>query len=156
MFDVNDYKLVVITGFEDNDGTIRFFGQSNEYRFHIEALKDYLYTYYNSLTEDIRVDDKRDNTEIIFYLNDIGDIVYLHSPGYGVLYIPKQISEKQSIALYDLFNSFEITPIYINYNLIKKDDEIYPEDIINYSNGNENYETLDNFFDKKPYVKEKR
>ena len=47
MLDVNDYKLVVINGLADEDGLIRFFGENSEYRFHLDALKDYLYTYYN-------------------------------------------------------------------------------------------------------------
>ena len=109
MLDVNDYKLVVINGLADEDGLIRFFGENSEYRFHLDALKDYLYTYYNELAETINADDKKNNNEIIVYLNEIGDIVYLHSPGYGLLYIPKQISEKQVVSLYDLFNSFEKT-----------------------------------------------
>lgn len=153
MIDVNDYKLVVIKGSKNEDGALHFFGEVSEYRFHLDALKDYLYTYYNELAETTNADDKKNNNEIIVYLNEIGDIVYLHSPGYGLLYVPKQISEKQVVSLYDLFNSFEKMPIYINYNLIRKEDEVYPEDIINYSDGMENCETLDNFFSKKPYVK---
>ena len=155
MFNVNDYKLIIITGSKDEDGAIRFFGEASEYRFHLDALKDYLYTYYNELAETINADDKKNNNEIIVYLNEIGDIVYLHSPGYGLLYIPKQISEKQVVSLYDLFTSFETTPIYIYYNLTRKEDGIYLEDIVDYVQGNENYETLDNFFYKKTYVKRK-
>lgn len=153
MLDVNHYRLVVITG--DDDETIRFFGESSEYRFHIDALKDYLYTYYKSLADDIDVDNEKNINEIIFYLNNMGDIVYLHSKGYGVLYVPKQINKKQIMALYNLFNSFEKTPIYINYNLIKKEDGIYSEEIINYCEGMENYETLDNFFYKKDILMKK-
>ena len=85
----------------------------------------------------------------------MGDIVYLHSTGYGLLFVPKQISKNQMMALYDLFTSFERTPIYIDYNLTRKEDGIYPEDIVDYVESNENYETLDNFFYKKPYVKRK-
>ena len=83
----------------------------------------------------------------------MGDIVYLHSIGYGLLFVPKQISRNQIMALYDVFNSFERTPIYIDYNLTRREDGIFPEDIVDYVEGNENYETLDNFFYKKPYVK---
>ena len=152
MLNVNDYKLVIIAGSEE-DGTVRFFGEASEYRFHLDALKDYLYTYYKSLAEDINADDKGHNNEIIIYLNEMGDIVYLHSIGYGLLFVPKQISRNQIMALYDVFNSFERTPIYIDYNLTRREDGIFPEDIVDYVEGNENYGTLDNFFYKKPYVK---
>lgn len=154
MLNVNDYKLVVITG-SNEDEIIRFFGKTDEYRFHLDALKDYLYTYYNSLAEAINADNKKSNNEIIIYLNAFGDIVYLHSKGYGLLFVPKQITEKQKTALYDLFNSFERTPIYIDYNLTRLDDEIFLEGIVNYVDGNENNETLDNFFDKVACVKRK-
>lgn len=153
MLNVNDYKLVVITGLEDKDGEICFFGETSEYRFHLEALKDYLYTYHNDLAESINADDMKNNNDLIFYLNEMGDIVYLHSPGYGLLFLPKQISKNQIMSLYDLFTSFEKTPIYINYNLTRQGNEIKPEDVTNYFEGMENYQTLDNFFSKKPCAK---
>ena len=86
MLNVNDYKLVIIAGSKEEDGMIRFFGESSEYRFHLDALKDYLYTYYKPLAEDINADDKKNYNEIIIYLNEMGDIVYLHSIGYGLLF----------------------------------------------------------------------
>ncbi len=153
MLNVNDYKLVIIAGSKEEDGMIRFFGESSEYRFHLDALKDYLYTYYKSLAEDINADDKKNYNEIIIYLNEMGDIVYLHSIGYGLLFVPKQISRNQIMALYDVFNSFERTSIYIDYNLTRREDGIFPENIVDYVEGNENYETLDNFFYKNSYVK---
>lgn len=152
MLNVNDYKVVVINGLEDEDGLIRFFGETNEYRFHLDALKDYLYTYYNDLANAINADGMKNNNDIIIYLNDMGNIVYLHSPGYGVLFMPKQITRNQIMSLYDLFTSFEKTPIYIDYNLTRQ-EEVLPEDTVGYVEGNENYETLDSFFYKKPYVK---
>ena len=155
MFNVNDYKLIIITGSKDEDGVIRFFGEASEYRFHLDALKDYLYTYYNDLANQIGADDLKDNNDLLIYLTTLGNIVYLHSPGYGLLFVPKEISENQINSLYTLFSSFEKTPIYIDYNLIRKEDGIYPEDVINYSEGMENYEMLDNFFYKKTYGKGK-
>lgn len=155
MLNMNDYKLVVISGLKDEDGLIRFFGEISEYRFHLEALKDYMYTYYSDLAEDINADDMKHNNDLIICLNDMGNIVYLHSPGYGLLFMPKQVSKNQIMSLYNLFNSFEKTPIYIDYNLTRQENGVYPEDIVDYVVGNENYETLDNFFYKKPYVKGK-
>ena len=149
------YKMAVICGPDEEDGLIRFFGEVDEYRYHLECLKDYLYTYYNDLAKQIGADDLRNNEEIIIYLNAMGNIVYLHSPGYGLLFIPKEVTEKQIESLYKMASSFFKTPIYIDYNLIRKEDGIYPEDIINYSDGMENCETLDNFFNKKPHVKRK-
>ena len=42
---IDGYKLAII----DGSGNIEYFGDNNEYRFHIEALKDYFYTYYFDL-----------------------------------------------------------------------------------------------------------
>ena len=152
MHDVNDYKMVVIRNGEE-DGWIYFFGDAREYRFHVDALRDYLYTYYDKLAEEINADDIKDNRQLIIYLNDMGHIVYLHSPGFGLLFMPKAISEEQKKSLYNLFDSFEKTPIHIDYNLTRKDDGIFPEENVNYINDNENVETLDKFFSGRCYVK---
>ena len=154
MHDVNDYKMVVIRNGEE-DGWIYFFGDAREYRFHVDALRDYLYTYYNDLAKQIGADDLRANEEIIIYLNTLGNIVYLHSPGYGLLFIPKEISENQINSLYTLFSSFEKTPIYIDYNLVRKHGKILAEEIIDYSDDLENTEVLDRFFKTKPYIKKR-
>ena len=153
MDDINKYKLVVISGEDDEDGLIRYFGEISEYQYHLACLKDYLYTYYNDLAKQIGADDIRSSEEIIIYLNALGNIVYLTSPGYGLLFIPKEVSDKQIDSLYKLFASFPKTAIYIDYNLTRREDGIFPENIVDYVEGNENYETLDNFFYKNSYVK---
>ena len=155
MKNINDYKLVVICGTKDEDGLIRYFGESNEYKFHIDCLKDYMYTYHSDLAESINADALKDNNELIIYLNNIGDIIYLHSFGYGLLFVPERISEKQFISLYALFSSFEKMPIYINYNLYREDNKIKLEENFSYVKGLENTEILDKFFENKSYVKRK-
>ena len=152
---INDYKLAIICGAEDENGLIRFFGENNEYRYHLECLKDYLYTYYNDLAKQIGADDLRANEEIIIYLNTLGDIVYLHSLGYGLLFIPKEVSEKQIDTLYELFSSIEKMPIYIDYHLVRKHGKIVAQEIINADDDLENTEFLDKFFQTKPYIKKK-
>ena len=152
MENVNDYRIVVICGSDDDDGLIRYFGTNEEYRFHLEGLKDYLYTYYNDLAKKINADDLRSNEEIIFYLNTLGNIVFLNSPGYGLLFIPKEVTEKQIESLYDLLSNLNEMSIYIDDRLAKKHDNIWPEEIID--NGDlMNNELLDRLFMIKPYIK---
>lgn len=155
MENINDYRMAIICGPDDEDGLIRYFGENEEYRFHLECLKDYLYTYYNDLAKQIGADDLRANEEIIIYLNTLGNIVYLHSPGYGLLFVPKEISENQINSLYTLFSSFEKTPIYIDYNLVRKHGKVLAEELIDYSDDLENTELLDRFFKTKPYIKKR-
>lgn len=151
----NKYKMAVVCGPEDEDGLIRYFGESDEYMYHLDCLKDYLYTYYNDLAKQIGADDLRSNEEIIIYLNILGNIVYLHSPGYGLLFIPKEVTEKQIASLYEMVSTFPKTPIYIDYNLVRKHGKILPMEIIDYSDGLENTEVLDRFFESKPYINRK-
>ena len=73
MENINDYRMAIICGLDDEDGLIRYFGENEEYRFHLECLKDYLYTYYNDLAKQIGADDLRANEEIIIYLNTLGN-----------------------------------------------------------------------------------
>lgn len=155
MEDIRNYRMVVVSGPDDEDGAIRFFGPNEEYRHHLECLKDYLYTYYNDLAKQIGADDLCDNLDLVIYLNALGDIVYLNSPGYGLLFIPKQVSEKQMNSLYSLFSSSEKMPIYIDYNLVRKHGEIVAEETMNYNEALENTEMLDKFFEKKPFIKRK-
>ena len=42
---IDDYTLVIV----GTNGAIEYFGEKEEYRYHIEALKDYFYTYYFDL-----------------------------------------------------------------------------------------------------------
>lgn len=156
MEDISKYRMAVISGMEDEDGLIRYFGETDEYRQHLDCLKDYLYTYYNDLAKQIGADDLNDNLDLIIYLNTLGDIVYLHSPGYGLLFVPKEISKKQIESLYELLSSFEKTPIYIDYNLVRKNGKVIPEEIIDYPGEISNTEVLDRFLGTKPYIKKPR
>ena len=149
------YKMAVICGPDEEDGLIRFFGEVDEYRYHLECLKDYLYTYYNDLAKQIGADDLRNNEEIIIYLNAMGNIVYLHSPGYGLLFIPKEVTEKQIESLYKMASSFSKTPIYIDYYLTRKHGKILAQEIVDYDDNLENTEVLDRFLNSKPYIRKR-
>ena len=154
MENINDYWIVVISS--EEDGLIRFFGRRDEdYRFHLQVLKDYLYTYYNDLAKKVGADDLRDNNDLLIYLTTLGNIVYQHSPGYGLLFLPKEVSEKQVESLYGLFRSFEKMPIHIDYHLVRKRGRVVPQEIMDYQDGLENTEMLDRFFKTKPYVKKR-
>ena len=149
---MDDYWMAVISS--EDDGLIRFFGRKDEeYFLHLEVLKDYLYTYYNDLAKQIGADDLHTNEEIIIYLNTLGNIVYLHSAGYGLIYMPKEVSDKQIESLYQLLSSFPKTPIYIDYNLMRKNGKIVPQEIINSDDSLGNTQLLDKFLNFKSYTK---
>ena len=149
MHDINKYELVVI----DSSGLIRYFGETDEYRFHLEALKDYLYTYYDDLANEVNADSMRFNEEIIILLNNLNNIVYSHSVGYGLLFVAREINEKQKESLYELFSLLPEMPIYINYNLVKNKGGVEPQSVINSSDALDNVALLDEFFKSKKCVK---
>ena len=107
------------------------------------------------MANQIGADDLKDNNDLLIYLTTLGNIVYQHSPGYGLLFLPKEVSEKQIKLLYDLFGSFETMPIHIDYHLVRKYGKVVPQEIMDYQDGLENTEILDKFFKTKPYIKKK-
>ena len=109
--------------------------------------------YNNDLAKQIGADDLHTNEEIIIYLNTLGNIVYLHSAGYGLIYMPKEVSDKQIESLYQLLSSFPKTPIYIDYNLMRKNGKIVPQEIINSDDSLRNTQLLDKFLNFKSYTK---
>ena len=148
MENIDDYWIAVISD------EIRLFGKKDEdYRYHLEVLKDYLYTYYDDLAKQVDADKFKTNEEIIVYLNVLNNIVYLHSFGYGLLFIPKNVSEDQIKLLYDLFDSMDKITIHIDYNLTRKHNGIKPDEIMDSNNDLDNTEFLDKFFSVKPYIK---
>lgn len=120
MENMNDYKMVVIC----EDGEIRYFGEVNEYNYHIQSLRDYIYTYYNELAKKIDADNK-DDMYIIYYLTIQKNVVYLVSPKFGLLFLPQKCSEKQKESLYKFAKDIEGVSVYVGYNLSKKGEEIY-------------------------------
>ena len=148
MENIDDYWIAVISD------KISFFGKKDEdYRYHLEVLKDYLYTYYDDLAKQVDADKFKTNEEVIVYLNVLNNIVYLHSFGYGLLFIPKNVSEDQIKLLYDLFDSMDKIHIHIDYNLTRKHNGIKPDEIMDSNNDLDNTEFLDKFFSVKPYIK---
>lgn len=135
---IDDYKLVVV----DTNGMVKYFGKNNEYRFHIEALKDYFYTYYEDLAYKVDADNMKNNEDILIYLNELGNIVFLNSAGYGVCYIPMQVSFDQKKAICDLMDGMLDKVIYIEYNLSKENGTFLHQDFFKYT-GEECVEFLD-------------
>ena len=155
MKSMNDYMMVAICGNKDDDGLIRFFGEKNEYMYHLECLQDYFYTFYPDLAYKVDADSMHTNEEIIMQLNNLDEIIYLHSPGYGLLFMPKEVSKKQTESLYHLFSSFEKTSIYIMYNLKKEDSKILSDEVMEIDDSLKNTDILDKFFDDKEMKKAK-
>lgn len=126
---IDGYKLAII----DGSGNIEYFGDNNEYRFHIEALKDYFYTYYFDLANKVDADDMKNNEEIIIYLNRLGKVIFLNSKGYALCYVPKEINVSQKEVLEKLLLEMKDKVIYIEYNLNEKDGKILSENRSNYN-----------------------
>ncbi len=106
---MDDYAMVVIS----TNGEIEFFGEKEEYRYHLDALKDYFYTYYFDLANKLDADNMRNNEDIIYYLKQFGDCVILNSNGYVLCCAPLDISNNQKMVLCNLFQESLNKKIYI-------------------------------------------
>lgn len=123
------YMIIII----NEDGNFETFGEISEYRFHIEALRDYFYTINYTLADEVDADNLEKNEEIIYYLNQMGKVIFLNSPGYGICYIPKAVNSKQNISIKNLFDVCDDKAIYIEYSLSKIGGKIVPEKFLNYT-----------------------
>ncbi len=145
--------LVAVVCGEENDGDIRIFGEDEEYSRHVEALRDYLYTYYDDLATQIDADQINNNEDLIAYLTVLNNIVYLYSPGYSLLFMPKEVTEKQVESLYELVERFPKVPIHIDYCLFRENGMVLPREVFDGDRMLENNEVLDEFFGTIPCVK---
>ena len=149
MENINDYMLVSIS----HNNQMIFFGDTNEYRFHLDCLKDYFYIYYSKLAEEIDVDNIKCIEKIILYLIDEGNIIYLHSLGYGLVFVPEIISNEQLNLLHKLCLLLDNIPLYFVYNLHCDNGEIVFEQ---FHDDGENFNAVkqfDTFLLKKNLVK---
>lgn len=126
---MDNYMIIVI----NENGNFETFGEMSEYRFHIEALRDYFYTINYVLADKVDADNLEKNEEIIYYLNQMDKVIFLNSPGYGICYIPKSVNSKQNVSIQNLFDVCEDKAIYIEYGLSKIDGKIVPEKFLNYT-----------------------
>lgn len=132
---IDDYTLVIV----GTNGAIEYFGEKEEYRYHIEALKDYFYTYYFDLANQVDADNMRNNEDIIFYLNQFGKCVILNSDGYALCYVPLDINNNQKVTLCNLFQKCLSKKIYIetDFNGEKRIFKYTGDDSINFLGNSE-------------------
>ena len=113
MDNINNKMLIVV----DKDGNYKSLGNLNNYdEYHIDNLMDYAFFTYPKVnfTNENRNDAFH---KIIYCLISDDKAVYLHSKGYGLLFMPKNHTDSQINALKNVFKKLDKTYIYVNYNL---------------------------------------
>ncbi len=142
MDNINNKTFIVV----HSDGKFESFGDINNYdEHHIDHLLDYAYFNYPKIN--LTNENKSDAfNKIIYYLTEANKVVYLHSQGYGLLFMPKHQTQRQIETLYNIFETLEKTYIYINYDL-KLDENGKLEGTT--SNQLENTSAIDEYLDIK-------
>ncbi|MDD6323615.1 MAG: hypothetical protein PUA73_03290 [Bacilli bacterium] len=140
MENINKKELIIIT----DNGKYTALGNTEDYKtHHIDCLIEY--AFYNTNFKTTESDDSKLFHKIIYYLIIKGDAVYLHSQGYGLLYMPSIPTGKQIDTLYKIFSQLQPTTIYTNYDIkMNKQGQITGSMV----NGEENTKAIDSYLDE--------
>lgn len=95
--DVINCKTAVI----DSEGVIHVMGRSNESKYHIKYLLDYLEENYSNIDiSKLNIGSPRNYYGYIF--GKLGNIIYFNDGGTGMLYFPDELTDKQIDVMYNL------------------------------------------------------
>lgn len=95
--DVINCKTAVI----DSEGVIHVMGRSNESKYHIKYLLDYLGENYSNIDiSKLNIGSPRNYYGYIF--GKLGNIIYFNDGGTGMIYFPDELTDKQIDVMYNL------------------------------------------------------
>ena len=95
--DVINCKTAVI----DSEGVIHVMGRSNESKYHIKYLLDYLEENYSNIDiSKLNIGSPRNYYGYIF--GKLGNIIYFNDGGTGMIYFPDELTDKQIDVMYNL------------------------------------------------------
>lgn len=95
--DVINCKTAVI----DSEGVIHVMGRSNESKYHIKYLLDYLEENYSNINiSKLNIGSPRNYYGYIF--GKLGNIIYFNDGGTGMIYFPDELTDKQIDVMYNL------------------------------------------------------
>ena len=95
--DVINCKTAVI----DSEGVIHVMGRSNESKYHIKYLLDYLEENYSNIDiSKLNIGSSRNYYGYIF--GKLGNIIYFNDGGTGMIYFPDELTDKQKDVMYNL------------------------------------------------------
>ena len=95
--DVINCKTAVI----DSEGVIYVMGRSNESKYHIKYLLDYLEENYSNISiGKLNIGSPRNYYGYIF--GKLGNIIYFNDGGTGMMFFPDELTDAQLKTLYNL------------------------------------------------------
>ena len=95
--DVINCKTAVI----DSEGVIHVMGRSNESKYHIKYLLDYLEENYSNIDiSKLNIGSPRNYYGYIF--GKLGNIIYFNDGGTGMMFFPAELTDAQLKTLYNL------------------------------------------------------
>lgn len=145
--DINESQVMII----DKMGTDFLRGDIHDFNSsHLDFLSEFIYENYNSEPNLFSGFHGDVTDKLARFLKEKGNIVYLHTIGYGLLYMPKYMTIVQIEKLYERFNELDKNNIYIDdYSDSETQCEMLNEI-------NNNVEILDNYFKVQGKVKVKK
>lgn len=119
MDDIEDYMAVVI----NDDCAIDYLGYGFNFGYHAECLIDYALRKYPYISGFKNLNYKDDPNSPFYYLTLLNNIIFTNvsvdDGKYGVLYLPKVVSEKQLQTLYDFSKMILDFETYIIYDMTR-------------------------------------
>lgn len=113
VFPINNSQATII----NNEGQPIFLEDIEDmFTSHVDALNNYIQMKYGKSTTSSSI--YNDQLEALtHFLVKQGNIVYLHSEGFGLLYFPQEITNESKTTIYNLFEKLDPkTKVYISSN----------------------------------------
>lgn len=116
---MEDYMIAIINGNLDDDGNINYLGYLFNYSYHAQCLIDYASKKYPAITGFQNLNYMDDPNSPIYYLSLLNNAIFTNvsvdDEKRGMLYLPKELSEKQIQTLYafaETILDFDVCIVY--------------------------------------------
>lgn len=122
---MDDYMIAIINGSKEDDGKINYLGKNFNFNYHAECLLDYASKKYPEISGFSKIDYMDEPNSPIYYLSLLGNIIFTNifvdGEKRGILYFPKQITDKQIETLYKFIDSILDYNVWIVYDMAMVD-----------------------------------
>ena len=120
-------------GGSDDDGDISYLGYQVNYDYHAECLIDYAKNKYPNISGFENIDYMSESNLLLYYLSLLNNVIFTNvsvdDEKRGMLYLPREISEKQVGILLDFMKLVVEFKVPIDYNLSLIDGVVFGKDL---------------------------
>lgn len=148
--------VAIINGGSNDDGDISFLGHGFNYNYHAECLIDYALHKYPNISGFEKIDYMNEPNLPLYYLSILNNIIFTNisvdDEKRGMLYLPREISDKQLQTLLKFMDSISDFKTTIVRELLLIDGTVFGKDL-DVSQKEDTKEEVKKYILKKQYLK---